>query len=64
MGSETLVILLVVVLIAVVFLIRWGMNAAVNKGADAVDNAIRKKHAESSPSQPENLADRFKNTKQ
>lgn len=53
-------ILLIVAIIAVVFGIRFAVRFAANKADDAIHNAIRKKNNEVNPSQPENLADRFK----
>jgi len=62
MSSTALGILLVVGLTALIFVIRYVLNLAASKGADAIDNAIRKKKGDSRPpeSESENLADRFK----
>lgn len=41
-------------------LINWVVSSAVNKGVNVADNAIRKAKEKANPSEPEKLADRFK----
>ena len=41
-------------------LVSWGVSSAVDKSVTAADNAIRKAKEKASPSEPEKLADRFK----
>lgn len=41
-------------------LISWVVSSAVDKSVTAADNAIRKAKEKASPSEPEKLADRFK----
>ena len=58
--SGTTVVILVFVFVAAVYLVRYLLRVAVNKGSDAVSNAVRKKKAETAPAAVENLANRFK----
>ena len=53
-------ILLIIGLVFIIFVIRCVISALVNKGADAVKNAIDKRKSETTPSTVENLADRYK----
>lgn len=52
-------ILLIIGVVVIVFVIRFAIRALVNKGADAVTNAIRRKQNQNNPARTENLADRY-----
>lgn len=60
MSEIIIVILAIAVLTAVVLFIRWIVSAAVNKGANAVRNAMVEKKNKEKPQAAENLADRYR----
>ena len=53
-------ILVVGILTAVVLLIRYILNALVDKGTDAIHNAIVEKKKKEKPAEKEYLADRYR----
>ena len=59
MNQSALGIIIVVVFVVVVLVIRYVVNAGVNKASDAVQNAWAKKKAESNPNEQVSLADRY-----
>ena len=59
MPSSALIIILAVAVVALIYVIRYVISSAVDKGADAIRNSIvQKKNAEKT-NESENLADRF-----
>jgi len=53
-------ILLVAAFTGVVFLIRYVVRSAVNKGADVIQNAIAEKKNMKNEQEPTNLADKYR----
>ena len=53
------IILVAIAIVGLIYLIRYCVTKAVDKGADAVENAIKRKKNAASDNESENLADRF-----
>ncbi len=58
--SNTAVILFMIGFAVVILLINYIVRAVVNKGADAISNAMAEKKNKKNTDESENLADRFK----
>lgn len=56
-------VLIIAGLTIVGLVIRYAIRAAINKGVDAVSNAIVDKKNKTQPHNSENLADRYKDSK-
>ena len=60
MTSNILAILIIAGLVGVVLLIRFIVNSAINKGVDAIHNAVADKKDRDKPNEPQNLSDRYR----
>lgn len=53
-------IIFLAIIVMIVLVIRYGVNRAVDKGADAIGNAITRKRNSEVPPKAENLADLYR----
>lgn len=60
MPTDVLAFLLIILMFAIIYALKYFISAGVNKAGDAVDNAMRQKKNEEKPAETQNLADRFK----
>jgi|GEM_PF-1792300 hypothetical protein len=60
MSTDVLAFLLIILMFVIIYALKYFIRAGVNKAGDAVDNAMRQKKSEEKPSETQNLADRFK----
>ena len=60
MTEIVIAVLVIGGLTAFILLIRWVISNAVNKGSDAIRNAMVEKRNKEKPNEQENLSDRFR----